>query len=78
MSDNLKNQLDEVHRNIRLTKRQIKKAKRGGYQTLPGMDYSFESPCWATLVLEDQLRDLQIQEADIKRQMEEEKCSEKN
>ena len=78
MSDNLKNQLDEVHRNIRLTKRQIKKAKSGGYQTLPRMDYSFESPCWATLVLEDQLRDLQIQEADIKRQMEEEKCSEKN
>ena len=78
MSDNLKEQLDEVHRNIRLTKRQIKKAKNGGYQTLSGVDYSFESPCWATLVLEDQLRDLQIQEADIKRQMEEEKCSEKN
>lgn len=78
MSDNLKDQLDEVHRNIRLTKRQIKKAKNGGYQTFPGMGYSMESPCWATLVLEDQLRDLQIQEADIKRQMEEEKCSEKN
>ena len=45
---------------------------------MPGMGYSMESPCWATLVLEDQLRDLQIQEADIKRQMEEEKCSEKN
>lgn len=78
MSDNLKEQLDEVHRNIRLTKRQIKKAKNGGYQTFPGMGYSMELPCWATLVLEDQLRDLQIQEADIKRQMEEEKCSEEN
>lgn len=79
MSSNLKAQLDEVRRNIRITKKQIRKAKNGELSVPPGCALSIESPIGAALILEDQMRDLIVQEADIKRQIEELKeCSEKN
>ena len=82
MSDNLKEQLDEVHRNIRLTKKLIKKAEAGQIRVSPGAGLTVTASYGQVEILNDQLRDLEIQKGEIeqrlKKFMEEEKCSEKN
>ena len=78
MSDNLKEQLEEIEYNRKLLEKQIRKAKKGKLLLPPGNGLTEITPGAISCILEDQLQDLEIQEAEIKTQMEEEKCSEKN
>lgn len=78
MSDNLKEQLEEIEYNRMLLEKQIRKAKKGKLLLPPGNELTEISPGAILCILKDQLLDLEIQEAEIKTQMEEENCSEKN
>ena len=78
----LKAQLAEVKRNITLTKRLLKKAEAGQIRVSPGAGLTITAPYGQVEILNDQLRDLEIQKGEIeqrlKKFMEEEKCSEEN
>lgn len=78
----LKALLSEAKRNIRLTKRLLKKAEAGQIRVSPGAGITVTAPYGQVEILNDQLRDLEIQKGDIERRlkkfMEEEKCSEEN
>ena len=78
----LKALLSEAKRNIRLTKMLIKKAEAGQIRVSPGAGLTVTASYGQVEILNDQLRDLEIQKGEIeqrlKKFMEEEKCSEKN
>lgn len=78
----LKALLSEAKRNIRLTKKLIKKAEAGQIRVSPGAGVTVTAPYGQVEILNDQLRDLEIQKGEIERRlkkfMEEEKCSEEN
>ena len=78
----LKAQLAEVKRNITLTKRLLKKAEAGQIRVSPGAGLTVTASYGQVEILNDQLRDLEIQKGEIeqrlKKFMEEEKCSEEN
>lgn len=78
----LKAQLAEAKRNITLTKRLLKKAEAGQIHVSPGAGLTVTAPYGQVEILNDQLRDLEIQKGEIeqrlKKFMEEEKCSEEN
>ena len=78
----LKALLSEAERNITLTKKLIKKAEAGQIRVSPGAGLTVTASYGQVEILNDQLRDLEIQKGEIeqrlKKFMEEEKCSEKN
>ena len=78
----LKAQLAEVKRNITLTKKLLKKAEAGQIRVSPGAGLTVTASYGQVEILNDQLRDLEIQKGEIeqrlKKFMEEEKCSEEN
>ena len=78
----LKALLSEAKRNIRLTKKLIKKAEAGQIRVSPGAGLTVTASYGQVEILNDQLRDLEIQKGEIERRlkkfMEEEKCSEEN
>ena len=78
----LKAQLAEAKRNITLTKRLLKKAEAGQIRVSPGAGLTVTTSYGQVEILNDQLRDLEIQKGEIeqrlKKFMEEEKCSEEN
>ena len=78
----LKALLAEAKRNITLTKKLLKKAEAGQIHVSPGAGLTVTAPYGQVEILNDQLRDLEIQKGEIeqrlKKFMEEEKCSEEN
>lgn len=78
----LKAQLAEAKWNITLTKKLLKKAEAGQIHVSPGAGLTITASYGQVEILNDQLRDLEIQKGEIeqrlKKFMEEEKCSEKN
>ena len=78
----LKALLSEAKWNITLTKKLLKKAEAGQIHVSPGAGVTVTAPYGQVEILNDQLRDLEIQKGEIeqrlKKFMEEEKCSEEN
>lgn len=72
MDDKYKARLEEVAENIRITKRQIKRAKARKLSLPPGNHVICDSDGGMLCILEDQLRDLIIQQAHIKKEIEKE------
>ena len=71
MDDKCKAQLEEVKYNQKLVKKQIRKAKKGKLLLPTGNGIFEASPGGILNILEDQLRDLEIQKSHIMREMEE-------
>lgn len=71
MNDKYEAQLAEVEYNKKLVKRQIKKAMEGMLKLPSGNNIVEASPGGILNILEDQLRDLEIQKGHIVREMEE-------
>ncbi len=67
MDDKYKARLEEVEKNIRITKRQIKKAKARKLSLPAGNHVICDTNGGILCILEDQLRDLIIQQAHIKK-----------
>ena len=69
--DKYKTQLEEVEYNKNLIKRQIQKVKRGKFLLPTGNGIVEASPGGILNILEEQLRDLEIQKSKILKEMEE-------
>ena len=67
----LKAQLDEVKRNITLTKRLLKKAEAGQIRVSPGAGVTVTAPYGQADILKGQLSDLEIQKGYIERKLKE-------
>lgn len=67
----LKAQLSEAERNITLTKRLLKKAESGQIRVSPGAGITVTAPYGQVEILNDQLRDLEIQKGDIEQRLKE-------
>lgn len=67
----LKAQLAEVKRNITLTKRLLKKAEAGQIRVSPGAGLTVTAPYGQVEILNDQLRDLEIQKGEIEQRLKE-------
>lgn len=67
----LKAQLSEAKRNIRLTKKLIKKAEAGQIRVSPGAGVSVTTPYGQADILKGQLLDLEIQKGEIERKLKE-------
>ena len=72
MDDKYKAQLKEVEYNKKLVKRQIKKAMKGKLRLPSGNHIVEASPGGILNILEDQLRDLEIQKSYIMQRIKEE------
>lgn len=72
MDDKYKAQLEEVEYNRKLVKRQIKKAMKGELKLPSGNHIVEASPGGLLNILEDQLRDLEIQKGHIMQRIKEE------
>ena len=72
MNDKYEAQLKEVEYNRKLVKQQISKAKKGKLFLTPGNGIVEASPGGLLNILEDQLRDLEIQKGHIMRRIKEE------
>ncbi len=72
MDDKYKAQLKEVEYNKKLVKRQIKKAMKGKLRLPSGNNIVEASPGGILNILEDQLRDLEIQKSYIMQRIKEE------
>ena len=67
----LKAQLAEAKRNIRLTKRLLKKAEAGQIRVSPGAGLTITAPYGQADILKGQLSDLEIQKGYIERKLKE-------
>ena len=65
----LKALLSEAKRNIRLTKKLIKKAEAGQIRVSPGAGVTVTAPYGQVEILKGQLCDLEIQKGDIERRL---------
>lgn len=65
-------QLEEIEYNRKLLKKQIRKAKKGKLLLPPGNGLTEISPGAILCILEDQLRDLEIQKGHIMQETKEE------
>ncbi len=65
----LKAQLSEAKRNIRLTKRLLKKAEAGQIRVSPGAGVTVTAPYGQVEILKGQLRDLEIQKGEIEQRL---------
>lgn len=72
MNDKYKAQLEEVEYNKKLVKQQIMKAKKGKLLLPPGNGIVEASSGGLLNILEDQLRDLEIQKGRIMQRIKEE------
>lgn len=72
MDDKCSAQLEEIEYNRKLLKQQISKAKQGKLLLPPGNGIVEASPGGLLNILEDQLRDLEIQKGHIMQEMKEE------
>lgn len=72
MDDKYKTQLEEAEYNKKLIKRQIKKAMKGKLKLPSGNHIVEASPGGILNILEDQLRDLEIQKSYIMQRIKEE------
>ena len=67
----LKAQLAEAKRNITLTKRLLKKAEAGQIRVSPGAGLTVTASYGQVEILNDQLRDLEIQKGEIEQRLKE-------
>lgn len=67
----LKAQLSEAKRNIRLTKRLLKKAEAGQIRVSPGAGLTVTASYGQVDILKGQLLDLEIQKGDIEQRLKE-------
>ena len=67
----LKALLSEAKRNIRLTKKLIKKAEAGQIRVSPGAGVTVTAPYGQVEILKGQLLDLEIQKGDIEQRLKE-------